>query len=164
VTDVYNSAFEEIQGLLQTFVSTKAKVAQMYKKNIALALLEIHFRIPKTLHANDAGPDGLTPRVKQMCLFLDQNYDRLSAFDDLKGYVTELTFEEAKYFVEEMIPKLAGDVGVLPSIAYVSWDLLITPLTAGYDNERNLAESAGAQVQICPHNLPTNTLRTTIGH
>jgi hypothetical protein len=82
----------------------------MYKKNIALALLETSFRIPKTLLPENAGPGGLTQRVTQICLFLDQNYDRLSAFDDLKVYVAELTFGEAKYFVEEMIPKLAGNV------------------------------------------------------
>jgi len=82
----------------------------MYKKNIALALLETSFRIPKSLLADSTGSDQLTPRLAQLCLFLDQNYDRLSAFDDLKGYVAELSFEEAKYFVEGMIPKLIGDV------------------------------------------------------
>jgi N-terminal acetyltransferase B complex non-catalytic subunit len=82
----------------------------MYKKNIALALLETNFRMPKSLLPETVGPKGLTPRVAQICLFLDQNFDRLSAFDDLKSYVTELSFEEAKYFIEEMIPKLIGDV------------------------------------------------------
>jgi N-terminal acetyltransferase B complex non-catalytic subunit len=84
----------------------------MYKKNIALALLETSFRIPKALLSSN-GSDQLTPRLTQLCLFLDQNYDRLSAFDDLRGYVTELSFEEAKYFVEEMIPKLADHVCAL---------------------------------------------------
>jgi hypothetical protein len=82
----------------------------MYKKNIAMALLETSFRIPKALISDSNGSDQLTPRLTQLCLFLDQNYDRLSAFDDLKGYVAELSFEESKHFVEEMIPKLVGDV------------------------------------------------------
>lgn len=84
----------------------------MYKKTTALALLEMSFRIPKPLLlTSTTASDLLTPRLTQLCLFLDQNYDRLSAFDDLKGYVAELSFAEAKHFVEEMIPKIAGDVG-----------------------------------------------------
>lgn len=83
----------------------------MYKRNIALALLETSFRIPKALLTGSAGSDRLTPRLTHICLYLDKNFDRLSAFDDLRGYVTELSFEEAKYFIEDMIPKLAGDVG-----------------------------------------------------
>lgn len=84
----------------------------MYKKNVALALLETSFRIPKALLTNCGDSDRLTPRLTQMCLFLDQNFDRLSAFDDLKSYVAELSCEEAKYFVEAMIPKMADDVSV----------------------------------------------------
>jgi len=84
----------------------------MYKKNIAMALLETSFRIPKALLGSRTDDEKLTPRLTQMCLFLDQNYDRLSAFDDLKEYVAQLSFEEAKHFVEQMIPKLADDVGV----------------------------------------------------
>jgi hypothetical protein len=122
LTEPYDSAFEEVQRILQAFVSTKAKVAQMYKKNIALALLETSFRIPQALLTNGAGSDRLTPRLTQICLFLDQNFDRLSAFDDLKGYVTELSFQEARYFVEEMIPKLVGDVAAPP----------ISPSSRGY--------------------------------
>lgn len=105
--ELHDSAFQEVQKILQIFVSTRAKVAQMYKKNIALALLEMSFRIPKALLASNTASDKLTPRLTQLCLFLDENYDRLSAFDDLKGYVAELSFEEAKHFVEEMIPKMA---------------------------------------------------------
>ncbi|KAB5522967.1 N-acetyltransferase B complex non catalytic subunit-domain-containing protein [Coniochaeta sp. 2T2.1] len=109
-------AFEEVQKTLQAFVSTKAKVAQMYKKNIAMAVLETSFRIPKALLGSSTADEKLTPRLTQLCLFLDQNYDRLSAFDDLKEYVTELSFEEAKHFVEGMIPKLAEDSGSLKGI------------------------------------------------
>jgi hypothetical protein len=82
----------------------------MYKKNIALAVLETHFRLSKSLLSEKVSPDGLSPRVAQICLYLDNNYDRLSAFNDLKSYVEELTFEEAKYLVEVMIPKLGENV------------------------------------------------------
>lgn len=99
-----------MQQLLQTFVSTKSKTAQMYKKNIALAVLETHFRLPQSLLSSKARLDGLSPRVAQICLYLDNNYDRLSAFNDLKSYVEELDFEEFKYLLEVMIPKLAESV------------------------------------------------------
>lgn len=58
-------------------------------------------------------PSGLTPRVAQLCLFLDQNFDRLSAFEGMKDYVEQLSFEEAACFVQNMIPKLIGDVSAL---------------------------------------------------
>jgi hypothetical protein len=82
----------------------------MYKKNIALAMIETHFHLPKSLLSEELSPDGLFPRVAQICLYLDNNYDRLSAFNDLKSYVEELTFEESKYLVEVMIPKLLESV------------------------------------------------------
>lgn len=112
VPDSCNRAFEQVQSLLDTFISTKAKVAQMYKKTIALAVLETTFRLPQTLLPRDSGVDKGMPRVVQICLFLDKNYDRLSAFDDVKGYVSSLTFQEVDYFLSDMLPKLAGDVSI----------------------------------------------------
>lgn len=112
-------AFGQVQNLLQTFISTKAKVAQMYKKTIALAVLETTFRLPRTLLPQGARPPlGTMPRVAQLCLFLDNNFDRLSAFDDVKGYVSSLTFEEIDHLLSEMLPKLAGDVSSSPSFCH----------------------------------------------
>jgi hypothetical protein len=41
---------------------------------------------------------------------LDQYFERLSAFDDIKGYVPDLGFEEAKTLLEEVIPKILDEV------------------------------------------------------
>lgn len=85
-------------------------MAQMYVKNIGLALLEMTFQIPPSLLPMSTDNGQLTPRVAQICLFLDQHYNKLSAFDDVKNYVTDLTYGEAKYFLDTMLPKLAADV------------------------------------------------------
>jgi len=99
----------------------------MYKKTIALAVLETAFRLPRTLLPQDSGPLGAMPRVTQLCLFLDNNFDRLSAFDDVKGYVSSLTFEELDHLLSEMLPRLAGDVSSIPFSRYHP----ITPLQQG---------------------------------
>ena len=103
-------AFEEVQNTLQAFVSTNAKIAQMYKKNIALAVLEIAFRLPQSLYPQSSDIAAAMPRVTQLCLFLDRNYDRASAFDDVKGYVSALSFEEANHLTTRMLPKMSEDV------------------------------------------------------
>lgn len=82
----------------------------MYKKTIALAVLETAFRLPHTLQPESRGRGGMTPRVAQIGQYLDNNWDRLSAFDDVKGYVATLTFEELHYFLSELLPSLAGDL------------------------------------------------------
>lgn len=84
----------------------------MYKKNISLALLETTFRLPTGSASDEA--DGLSPRVAQIGHFLDQYFERLSAFDDVKSYVAELSFDEATSLLDEVIPKMAGEVGSVP--------------------------------------------------
>ena len=78
----------------------------MYKKNISLALLEITFRLPATTLNPDHDNSKLSPRVVQIGLFLDQYFDRLSAFDDIKGYVAELGFEEVRSLMENVVPRI----------------------------------------------------------
>jgi len=82
----------------------------MYKKNISLALLETTFRLPATLLNPNPDHKGLTPRVIQIGLFLENYYDRLSAFDDVKDYVAQLTFEEAKAFTGDVLTKMLESV------------------------------------------------------
>ncbi|KAL1853195.1 hypothetical protein VTK73DRAFT_9055 [Phialemonium thermophilum] len=101
------AAFAEVQKLLDAFIATKAPVAQMYKKNIALAVLEATFRLPESLLPDTFLSASPMPRVAQIGLFLDQNFDRPSAFDDVKGYVSSLSVEEVQYFLGEMLPKLS---------------------------------------------------------
>ncbi|KAK3346105.1 N-acetyltransferase B complex non catalytic subunit-domain-containing protein [Lasiosphaeria hispida] len=99
-------ALGEVKSILKEFLAIDTKAAEMYKKNLILALLETTFRLPATTSSSDVGKRGLTPRVIQMGLFLDQYFERLSAFDDVKDYVADLTFEEAKVFMEDVVPNI----------------------------------------------------------
>jgi hypothetical protein len=83
----------------------------MYKKNINLALLETTFRLPATVLNPNHDNAGLSPRVVQIGLFLDQYFERLSAFDDVRSYVAELGFDEIKAFMEDVLPKILDEVG-----------------------------------------------------
>ncbi|KAK3984114.1 N-acetyltransferase B complex non catalytic subunit-domain-containing protein [Cladorrhinum sp. PSN332] len=108
-TDV-DAALTEVQNILNGFIEIKDKANPMYKKNISLALLEATFRLPSTtLNPNHHHQSGLSPRVAQIGLYLDQYYERLAAFDDVKGYVAELSFEEVKSFMEDVLPKIPGE-------------------------------------------------------
>lgn len=133
----------------------------MYKKNIAMALLETNFRMPKSLLPETFGVEGLTPRVAQVCLFLDQNFDRLSCFDDLKGYITELSFEEARYFIQVMIPKLVGDVRLIFPILNYPASVTDTYAIEYHNTETLRSQGAGTQIPVPAHNLPSDSLRTS---
>ncbi|KAK4241209.1 N-acetyltransferase B complex non catalytic subunit-domain-containing protein [Achaetomium macrosporum] len=103
------SALAEVQTTLKEYIDIKDKASEMYKKNLSLALLETTFRLPATTSNPDHDNAGLSPRVVQIGLFLDQYFERLSGFDDIKGYVAELSFEEAKTLMEEVIPKILDE-------------------------------------------------------
>ncbi len=77
--------------------------------NLDQALLETTFRLPTTPNSVPTSK-GWTPRVAQLGLFLDKHFDKLSPFDDVKAYVADLSFEEAKAFVENILPKMLEDV------------------------------------------------------
>ena len=105
------SSLGEVQDILKAFFAIDAKTAEMYKKNLTLALLEVAFRLPTAAVDLDDKQKGTTPRVVQIKLFLDQYFDKLSAFDDIKGYVADLTFGEARVFMQEILPKMLISVG-----------------------------------------------------
>lgn len=109
-TDLHFSALGEVQTALKEFFAINTKTAQMYKKNLSLALLESTFRLPSIAPDSASESSGMTPRVIQIGLFLDECFDKLAAFDDVKGYVSELTFEEAKALVDTILPKLLDSV------------------------------------------------------
>lgn len=108
------SALGEVQSILNKFIAINGKANEMYKKNISLALLEITFRTPSTLLTPSPDHNGLTPRVIQIGLFLENYYDRLAAFDDVKDYVSQLSFEEAKAFTDHVLTKMLEEVNALP--------------------------------------------------
>lgn len=103
-------AFTEVQEVLQKFVSVQQSVAPMYKKNIGLALLELAFSSPTSLSPPSLDPSKPSYRVIQLYLFIEQNLLQRATFDDVKEYVSQLTFEEAKYFVENLSTTVAGEV------------------------------------------------------
>lgn len=110
LTDYLYSALSEVQSLLKRFIEIKDKASEMYKKNLSLALLETTFRLPVTTLNPNHDSTGLSPRVVQIGLFLDQYFERLAAFDDIKGYVAELGFEEAKALMQSVVPRMLDEV------------------------------------------------------
>ncbi|KAK2611816.1 hypothetical protein N8I77_005139 [Diaporthe amygdali] len=102
------AAFTEVQEVLQKFVSVQGTVAPMYKKNIGLALLELAFSSPTSLLPPSLGPGKPSYRVIQLYLFLEQNVLQRATFDDVKEYVAQLTFDEAKYFIDNLSDTVAG--------------------------------------------------------
>lgn len=107
---------EEVQAILRQYFALDIKTAAMYKKNLSLALLETTFQLPGGSQVLDDGPKGMTPRVIQLGLFLQQYFDKLSAFEDVKAYVADLSFEEAKTLMEEILPKLLDGVSFAASL------------------------------------------------
>lgn len=97
---------------MKKFIQIKDTASEMYKKNLSLALLETTFRLPGTALSPNHDNATLSPRVVQIGLFLDQYFDRLSAFDDIKGYVAELGFDEAKTLMEDVLPRTLDEVGL----------------------------------------------------
>ncbi|KAK0610996.1 N-acetyltransferase B complex non catalytic subunit-domain-containing protein [Immersiella caudata] len=104
------AALREVQDILKEFFAIETKTAQMYKKNLSLALLESSFRLSALAQDSAQGDTGMTPRVVQIGLLLDDCFDKLAAFDDVKGYVSILTFEEAKALVDVILPKMFDSI------------------------------------------------------
>jgi hypothetical protein len=104
------SALGEVQAILKRYIELKDGASAMYKKNLSLALLETTFRLPATTLNPNHDNSGLSPRVVQLGLFLDQYFERLSAFDDIKGYVAGLSFEEVKALMEDVLPNILDEV------------------------------------------------------
>lgn len=78
----------------------------MYTKNIGLALVELAFQLPENgLNSPADGPTAATPRVVQLALFLEQHGREVSAMDDVKAYVERLSFQEARYLVDDVLMK-----------------------------------------------------------
>lgn len=82
----------------------------MYRKNIGLALLELAFSSPTSLLPPSPDPSKPSYRVIQLYLFIEQNLLQRATFDDVKEYVSQLSFEEARYFVDNLSNIVAGKV------------------------------------------------------
>lgn len=84
----------------------------MYKKNIALTILELTFKSPPIVLPSNLDPGRPSPRVVQLYLFIEQNVLQRSTFDDIKEYISDLTFDEAKYFVDNFSKITSGNVSL----------------------------------------------------
>jgi hypothetical protein len=98
-----------VQTLLKQYIEIKDKASEMHRKNLSLALLETTFRLPVTTLDPDHNSTGLSPRAVQLGLYLDQYFERLAAFDDIKYYITELSFEEIKTFMQAVMPRIVDE-------------------------------------------------------
>lgn len=120
ISNIHLRAFTALQNILHRFVSIQDGIAPMYKKNIGLALLDLTFRSPPSLLPSSSGPGRPSARVVQLLLFIDQNLLQRATFDDVKHYVADLTFEEAKCFIDNLVKTLSGPVStaIPPSTAH----------------------------------------------
>ncbi|KAK1753348.1 N-acetyltransferase B complex non catalytic subunit-domain-containing protein [Echria macrotheca] len=100
------AALEEVQSILQDFFALKTKKPDTYKKNLALALLEASSKLYSLSPVTAPDVKGMTSRVIQLGLFLEQYFDRLSVFDDVKEYVSCLSFEEVQTLLEDIFPSM----------------------------------------------------------
>lgn len=89
-------------------MSAEVPVAPLYKKNTGLVTLELAFQCPPSLLS---APGKASSRVITLYLILEQSLFQRSAFDDVKEYVGQLTFDEAKYFIDHFSETLLGKVG-----------------------------------------------------
>lgn len=121
------SAFTEVQNVLQRFVSVQGSAAPMYKKNIGLALLELTFKLPPSLLPPALDSNRPSSRVVQLYLFIEQNLLQRSTFDDIKEYVADLTFDEAKYFIDNFSKIASGKVSF--TIFFKKAQLIDAPCT-----------------------------------
>ena len=97
--------------MLQGFVRARTKFAKMHVKNVALALLETAFHIPTSMLSTSQSDSAVPPRVHQLGLFIDQHDDKAALFVEIKGYVEKLSFSEAKFFLNTLLPRMSRQVG-----------------------------------------------------
>lgn len=97
------------------------KTPSMYERNLALALLELTFKLPRRPEASsDAAPNHKTPRLIQLGLFIQRYFDNLSAFADIKDYAADLSFEESQVLVRELLPSMVSEVSLVSHLMQFS--------------------------------------------
>jgi len=101
-----------VQSILNRFILIQDKATPMYKKNLGLAILHTTFQSSAVIVTPGPEHQGATPRVVQLGLYLDQYFDKLSAFDDVKDYVAQLSFQEAKALIDVVLAKMLEEVCV----------------------------------------------------
>lgn len=90
----------------------------MYKKNIGLVTLELAFQGPAAFSPGINGHPRPSTRVIALYLILEQFLFQRSAFEDVKQYVGQLSFEDAGYFVDNFSRTLLGKVSPTSSMGH----------------------------------------------
>lgn len=90
-----SSAFDEVSALIQKYVAQHGHFRKVYAKVIAQSTIEATFKLPAA-RAETTIADEESPRVTQIRVYMERNVDQPSCFDDLKGFVEQLTFDEIK--------------------------------------------------------------------
>ena len=80
----------------------------VYSRIISLALLDTAFHLHESPDHFQV-PSKTRPRLAQIRLYLQQNYDKLACFDDLRPYVQQLSFDETRALFERVFPSLKSD-------------------------------------------------------
>lgn len=109
MSNLWNSALAKVTSVLDRFVAA-TNVPPMYKKNMRLVSLELAFQGPSSVPSGIGGFDIPSSRVIVLFLVIEQGLFLRAAFDDVKQYVGQLTFEEAKYFIDNFSKILLGKV------------------------------------------------------
>lgn len=117
-------ALSQVRSVLQSFLAIDAKTAAMYKKNLALALLALTFAL-EGAEESDPKSNGLTGRTIQLGLFLERYFDKLAAFGDIQGYLADLSFEEARCLVTEILPRMLEAVSTVISASAEDYQLTV---------------------------------------
>ncbi|KAK2073263.1 hypothetical protein P8C59_007555 [Phyllachora maydis] len=112
-----DASFQRIQHVMNTYTSARCSVADIYRKNAKLAILEMTFRNPRADLPPSAKHRNYTSRVVQLGLFLEEEYTSLSVFDDIKDYFVELSHREIDQLFLEIIPKMSVKKEVTRSVA-----------------------------------------------
>jgi hypothetical protein len=99
-----------VRERLSRLIGVKSTLANMYSKVFGIALLELIFRTPISLLPNHSAEGRVTPRLQQLALYVDQNYNKFSLFDDIRPFVEELSFGEAIHLILDMTFEMAKDV------------------------------------------------------
>ncbi|KAJ2900747.1 N-acetyltransferase B complex non catalytic subunit-domain-containing protein [Zalerion maritima] len=99
-----DGAFAQVHTVLESYVSERDTLRPVYSRIVSLAILELTFRISSTLDPSSCGGESI--RVAQIHSFLEQNYDKLACFDDLKPYIEQLSFAEANHLITKTVPAL----------------------------------------------------------
>ncbi|KAH9436267.1 hypothetical protein MCOR02_005172 [Pyricularia oryzae] len=143
-----------VQSRLVVFASAmkSQKVPPMYRKNIGLALLELTFKTEGSGWFESGSSNPMSTRVAQLGLFLQQYGHEISAFDDVKGFIEVLSFEETRCLLDEVLMKRIYTKHHSPHIAtlYVKLRYHLTTSPHSVFHDYSEAKESGERLKKTP--------------